>query len=178
MDAPLNFAPQQGNVRFERAEPEDASVFEIIEQLFSFVRRQYPVFVFGIASAVALGLVYYITTPSTYTSHAMLLIDSSKARLLQQQQQASLGDIPIDTAQVETQVEILKSENIALSVIKDLKLAADPEFAGSGGGLLGRMLSLFAGTESSETQQNRKSLVTFLAKRLVERTSWMSVSHR
>jgi succinoglycan biosynthesis transport protein ExoP len=90
----------------------------------------------------------------------MLLIDSSKARILQQQQQAPLGDIPIDTAQVETQVEILKSENIGLSVIKDLKLTADPEFAGSGG--------LFAG-QDSETQLNRKSLAYFLAKRSITR---------
>ena len=60
----------------------------------------------------------------------MLLIDSSKLRILQQE--APMGDIPIDTAQVETQVEILKSENIGLSVIKDLKLTDDPEFVGVG----------------------------------------------
>ena len=80
-----------------------------------------------------LGSVYLLTTPASYTSHAMLLIDSSKLRVLRQQD-APLGDTPIDTAQVETQVEILKSENIGLSVIKDLKLNDDPEFAGSGGG--------------------------------------------
>ena len=55
-----------------------------------------------------------------------------------------MGDIPIDTAQVETQVEILKSENIGLSVIKDLKLTEDPEFVGSGGGLVGSILGLLA----------------------------------
>ncbi len=38
------------------------------------------------------------------------------------------SDIAIDPAMTETQVEILKSENISLSVIKDLRLIEDPEF--------------------------------------------------
>ena len=56
----------------------------------------------------------------------MLLIDSRKIQLFQQQ--SILGDIPIDTASVDSQVEVLKSENVALSVIKDLHLTQDPEF--------------------------------------------------
>ncbi len=99
----------------------------------------------------------------------MLLIDSSKLRILQQQQ-APIGDIPIDTAQVETQVEILKSENIGLSVIKDLKLTDDPEFAGSGGGLVGKILGLLASPKvQSETGLTRQVLATFLAKRTITR---------
>lgn len=169
MDAPLNFAPQ-GNVRFERDQPEESfAVSESIEQLTGFLRRQYPVFIFIIACSIALGLVYYTTTPSNFTSHAMLLIDSSKLRVLQQQQ-GPIGDIPIDTAQVETQVEILKSENIALSVIRELKLADDPEFAGVGGGLLGRILSFFSQPDRpSETKLVRQSLGTFLTKRNIAR---------
>jgi len=50
----------------------------------------------------------------------MLVIDSSKEHIFQQK--SPLADLPVDTAQVETQVELLKSENVALSVIKDLHL--------------------------------------------------------
>src|SRR5260370_5238944 len=142
MDAPLNFNKQiTGRLERERPEvPEDSiGLSEVVEQLTGFIRRQFPIFVFVVACAIALGLVYLITTPASYTSHAMLLIDSSKLRILHQQD-APLGDVPIDTAQVETQVEILKSENIGLSVVKDLKLNEDPEFAGSGGGLVGNLL--------------------------------------
>ena len=168
MDAPLNFAPQ-GNVRFERDQPEESfAVSESIEQLTGFLRRQYLVFVFIVACCVALGLVYYTTTPPNFTSHAMLLIDSSKLRVLQPQQ-GPVGDVPIDTAQVETQVEILKSENIALSVIKELKLAEDPEFAGSGGGLLGKVFSFLEPERPSETKLVRRSLGTFLTKRNIGR---------
>src|SRR5207248_10037511 len=124
----------------ERSEvPERPIVLsEIFEQLTGFVRCQLPIFVFGMACAISIGIVYLITTPASFTSHAMLLIDSSKLRVLRND--APLGDSPIDTAQVETQVEILKSENIGLSVIKDLKLTEDPEFASSRGGLFGKVL--------------------------------------
>ena len=75
----------------------------------------------------------------SYTAQAQLLIDARKVQVFQQQ--SILGDIPIDTAQVESQVEILKSENIASAVIKNLHLTEDPEFVGSGGGLLGALFS-------------------------------------
>src|ERR1700733_15127275 len=138
MDAPVNFN-RQGIVRLEQEGSADSFNFtDLVEQLRGFVRRQFPIFIFVTACSLALGLVYLFTTPAKFTSHAMLLIDSSKLRVLQQQQ-APVGDIPIDTSHVETQVEILKSENIGLAVIKDLKLTEDPEFVGSGGGLITRI---------------------------------------
>ena len=161
MDVPLNFNRQNID-RFEReGPPESFSLSETAELISAFIRRQFPIFVFVLACAIGLGLVYLFTTPASYTSHAMLLIDSSKVRMLQQD--APLGDIPIDTAQVETQVEILKSENIGLSVVKDMKLTEDPELAGSGGGLVGSILGLFGPPKAqSETGLTRQALATFL----------------
>ena len=168
MDVPLNFNRQSSD-RFQSEESEDSiSLSDLAEQIAGFVRRQLPIFVFVVACAIALGLVYLFTTPASFTSHAMLLIDSSKLRILQQE--APLGDIPIDTAQVETQVEILKSENIGLSVVKDLKLTEDPELTGSGGGLVGSVLGLFASPKAqSETGLTRQALGTFLSKRSIVR---------
>ena len=168
MDVPLNFNRQSSD-RFQSDESEDSvSLSDLAEQIAGFVRRQLPIFVFVLACAIGLGLVYLFTTPASFTSHAMLLIDSSKVRMLQQD--APLGDIPIDTAQVETQVEILKSENIGLSVVKDLKLTEDSELTGSGGGLVGSILSLFASpTVQSETGLTRQALATFLSKRSIAR---------
>ena len=169
MDAPLNF-DRHGSARFEQPVAGDSfTVSEVVEQLTGFVRRQFPIFVFIVACSLALGLVYLATTPPSFTSHAIMLIDSSKLRVLQQQD-APIGDIPIDTAQVETQVEVLKSENIGLSVIKELKLADDPEFAGSGGGLIGKVLAYFDSSEQqSESQLTRRALGQFVAKRTVTR---------
>src|ERR1700680_4829494 len=99
MDAPLNFNKHSSD-RFERVGFEDSKdslvLSELVERFAGFIRRQFPIFVFVVACAIALGLVYLITTPASYTSHAMLLIDSSKLRILRQQD-APLGDAPIDT---------------------------------------------------------------------------------
>jgi polysaccharide biosynthesis transport protein len=169
MDAPVNFN-RQGIVRLEQEGSSDSlNLTEVIEQLRGFIRRQFPIFVFIMACSLALGLVYLFTAPPNFTSHAMLLIDSSKLRVLQQDQ-SPISDIPIDTAQVETQVEILRSESIGLSVIKDLKLTADTEFVGSGGGLLGWVMGIFSPSKSqSETQLAREALVTFEKRRSVTR---------
>jgi succinoglycan biosynthesis transport protein ExoP len=175
--------PQAKSVEPERERLADSvSLSELVEQVSGFLRRQYPIFVFVIACSIAFGLLYLFTTPARYTAHAMLLIDSSKARALQQTQQpAALGDIPIDTAQVETQVEILKSESIGLSVIKDQRLTEDPEFVGTGGGLFGAILRLTSnlfGAElsnssqpRSELQLSRSALGVFLRQRTVTRVA-------
>lgn len=99
----------------------------------------------------------------------MLLIDSSKLRILQQQQ-SSMGDLPLDTAQVETQVEILRSENIGLAVIRDLHLSDDPEFSSKKGGIFGFAASLLASGETkSEAEINRDILQKFLQNRSISR---------
>jgi polysaccharide biosynthesis transport protein len=153
------------------------SISEFVEQISGFLRRQYPVLVFVTVCAVGFALVYLLTAPPRYTAHAMLMIDSSKMRVLQQQQ-TPLADVPIDTAQVETQVEVLKSENIGLAVIKDLHLTEDPEFAGTGRGIVGALTRLagnfFAFDDGqtpqvSEAQLTRRTLGNFLDQRSITR---------
>ncbi|MGY2933662.1 succinoglycan biosynthesis transport protein ExoP [Bradyrhizobium sp. GM6.1] len=101
-----------------------------------------------------------------------MVIDTRKVQLFQQQ--SVLGDIAVDSATIETQVEILKSENISLAVIRDLHLIDDPEFTGSGGGLLGSIIDfasdLFsAGQPPSEFEQTRKALERFEKNRTIKR---------
>jgi succinoglycan biosynthesis transport protein ExoP len=169
MDAPVNFN-RHAMVRLEQEGSSDSfNLTDVVEQLRGFIRRQFPIFVFIMACSFALGLVYLFTAPPKFTSHAMLLIDSSKVRILEQQQ-TPVSDIPIDTAQVETQVEILKSESIGLSVIKDLKLTEESEFVGNGGGLIGWIMGFLSPSKSqSETQLAREALVTFENRRSVTR---------
>jgi succinoglycan biosynthesis transport protein ExoP len=152
---------------------ETVSISELVEQITGFIRRQLPIFLFITACSIGLGLTYLFATPARYTAHAMLLIDSSKVRMLQQQQ-SSLGDVPLDTAQVETQVEVLKSENIGLSVIRDLRLTERSEFSGSSGGLLGAVFGFLSGASGlvepkSETELARRALRTFLGGRTISR---------
>ena len=48
------------------------------------------------------------------------------------------------TAAVDSQIEILKSENVALSVIKNLHLTQDPEFIAPSGGLMGAIVGFIS----------------------------------
>ena len=128
----------QSEINREPAAPEMLSGAEPLQFFVGFVRRQFSVIVFVTLLMIALGMIYVVTARPSFTAEAQLLIDAHKVQVFQQQ--SILGDIPIDTAQVESQVEVLKSENIAAAVIKNLHLTEDPEFVGSGGGLLGTLM--------------------------------------
>jgi succinoglycan biosynthesis transport protein ExoP len=150
------------------AAPDAASPEEQYASFVAFVRRQSPVILFVMLLTLGLATVYIFTTPPRYTGEAVMIIDTHKLNLFQQQ--SSLGfDAPVDTAMVDSQVEILKSENIALSVIKDLHLTDDPEFMGGNGGLIGTVFglvssvtSLFGPDEpSSELALTRRALQHF-----------------
>ena len=162
-----------------------SSLAEAIKSFTDIVRRQLPVFLVVIPCAMTLGLLYLLTTPSSYTAVARMVIDSRKVPAFQQQQQA-MGDLTIDTAAVATQVEILMSENVSLAVIKDLKLTEDPEFVGHGAGLIGALFHLISGTFDSGTavsefELQRRALAAFESRRKVTRvplTYVMEISFR
>ena len=114
------------------------AVIDLYNAFAAFVRRQYPVILVVWAATVGLGFLYLLGTPPRYTGEAKLIIDSRKMQLFAQQ--SVLGDISVDSASVESQVEILRSENIALAVIRDLHLKDDPEFVSSSRGILGTLM--------------------------------------
>jgi polysaccharide biosynthesis transport protein len=137
----------------------------------NFIRRQYPVIAVAIAIAIALGLVYLITAAPKFTATSTMIIDTKKVQLFGQQ--SIFNEMPIDTGAVESQVEILKSETVALAVIKKLNLADDPEFV-HGGGLIGTLFGavtgLFASSApSSEFALQREAVATFANRLNVKR---------
>ena len=99
---------------------------DIINFALGFLRRQYALILFVTALAIAISLLYLRTTPPTYTAQAKVLFGNPRAQFVQQQ--SILGESPLDVAQLESQIEILKSKAIAASVVDQMKLAADPDF--------------------------------------------------
>ena len=81
-------------------------------------------------SAVLLGLAYTVTAAPKYTATTDILIDSQKD---QNALSASIAELTFDTGAIDSQVEVMKSEKIALSVISTLNLTHDPEFMGARG---------------------------------------------
>lgn len=145
---------------------------ESLQAFLGFARRQFAVILFVTLLALVLGVIYVATARPSYTAQAQLLIDARKVQIFQQQ--SVLGDNPIDAAQVESQTEILKSENIASAVIKNLDLANDPEFVGSGGGFLGAVFgAIFGQSESdkaaSEFELSRSAIRSFQSRLTIKR---------
>src|ERR1035437_2111642 len=147
----LQLNKAQSAIGREPAEPEIVSGAESLQFFVSFVRRQFSVIAFMTLLAIVLGAIYLITARASFTAEAQMMIDAHKLQVFQQQ--SILGDVPIDTAQVESQIEILKSENVASAVIKNLHLNEDPEFVGSGGGLLGAIFSFVLSPFASDQDQ-------------------------
>jgi polysaccharide biosynthesis transport protein len=138
--------------------PDYASLEELFKIFTSFLHRQYPVIVVVFLLTVALTAVYLFTTPPSFTAFAKLLIDTRKVQLFQQQ--SVLGEAPPDTGLIDSQVEVLQSENVALAVIKELHLTKDPQFLwpkvglfsaikGSVLGLVDSVLRLFQSSSTS-----------------------------
>ncbi|WP_207803109.1 Wzz/FepE/Etk N-terminal domain-containing protein [Rhodopseudomonas palustris] len=161
-----------------RDESPAAQMAALIEHLGGFLRRQIVIFIAIPATALAVGIAYLAATPPEYTATATLLIDSSKLRIFQNQLQSSV-DMPLDTIQVGSQVEILASERIARAVVRQLRLAEDPNFVSSGG-TLGRIRNLVSWSDNGAVDQERRAVNELLGRRSiarVERTYALNISY-
>jgi succinoglycan biosynthesis transport protein ExoP len=113
----------------DKASGTDAPLFVLLLGfLTSLVRRQFPIFLVMVSCALAIGLVFLFTTPARYTAVATMVLETRKVPIFEQQQQI-IGDA-IDNATVDTQVDVLTSDNVARAVVKALDLTDDPEFVG------------------------------------------------
>jgi polysaccharide biosynthesis transport protein len=134
--------------------PDYTSLEDLFRIFTGFLHRQYPVIIAAFLLIMTLAAVYLFTTPSSFTAFAKLMIDSRKVQLFQQQ--SVLGDSPPDPWSVDSQVEVLLSENVALAVIKDLRLTEDPEFVAPNDGLFstikGWVLNPFGSSEEQPSE--------------------------
>ena len=158
----------------ESTAPEAPSLEQTLSSALALIGRQYPVMIFTLLLCICLAGVYVFTATKRYTGTAVLVIDSRKMQGLQTQAPTSGGDNPIDSAMVDSQVEILKSEAIAAAVIKDLKLVDSPEFMGGDGGPLSSISGLISGmfTDSkppSQEQLRRAALARFASNLSIKR---------
>lgn len=98
----------------------------------AFVKRQKRLITACLLMALALAGLYLIVAPNRYTATALLLTDTKRS------DSAAAQYGLVDAAVVDSQVETIKSEKIAIAVINKLDLTQDPEF--SENGVVGRLL--------------------------------------
>lgn len=133
---PSSSAPQIHGV-------EQPSLQQTVAGAFGLISRQYPVMIVTVLLCLGLAGSYLVSATKRYTGTAVLMIDSRKMQGLQTQGSTGVGDNPIDSAMVDSQVEVLKSETIASAAIKDLHLLDSPEFMRADAGLFSSLTELF-----------------------------------
>ena len=114
----------------ERLTLDSPSDYLSLRDVVAFVRRNIlKVFAF-VAATLALAVWYIVSTPPTFTATARLYIDPEQVRIASDGSNSG-GTTSLDAAMVESQVEIVRSEAIALAVIKQHDLINDLELLDS-----------------------------------------------
>lgn len=111
------------------------------DEVFAVMRVRWRLIVVCVALSVSAALAYLAITVPQYTAYTSMLIDTKTNVLPSQQVRAT--DANSESANVETQAEILRSERIARAVIREQKLVDHPDFAKDKFSPLGFVRSLF-----------------------------------
>ncbi|MDR7115018.1 AAA family ATPase [Caulobacter sp. BE254] len=111
-----------------------------VERLIAAFRRRLWLFV-AVAGVIAAALMFVMLrqTPM-YTATANVMINTRTEKVVDSQ--AVLSGLTADTGTVDTEVEVIKSPQLAETVVDTLKLDKDPEFNGAlkSPGLIGSIL--------------------------------------
>lgn len=107
------------------------STIDIMALIVAF-RRQRTVVAVATCSVLLLGAIYCVSAVPRYTATNEIIIDSHKNL---SDLTASLADVTLDTAAIDSQLEVIKSDNVAALVSQELQLDQNELFL-NGGGLL------------------------------------------
>lgn len=105
--------------------------------LVDILRRRLKLLIALALIVVALAVLYLFVAPERFTATTVLIPDT---RRTPPSPTEVSQDAVLDPAIVESQIETMKSEKIALAVIDKLRLWEDPEFVGDGPSLMSRVL--------------------------------------
>jgi capsular exopolysaccharide synthesis family protein len=146
-----------------------ANAMDLRRWILAVRRRTRLLSAVAIAVFVATVLITLLATPK-YTAYASVVLDARKAHVTNSEQ--VLSDLPSDSSAVDTEVEIIKSGQLADRVVRALKLDEDPEYNPSlrkpsgPGAIMGGIKGLFGASPRQETltpaqaQKRHEAVVT------------------
>jgi capsular exopolysaccharide synthesis family protein len=124
-----------------------------------FIKRYSSLLKWSTAIGILLGAAYAGTAVPLYTANAQIIIDPSLPKSLTDTRDNIFG---IDSAQVESQIQVIRSESIAQAVVKKLKLAEDPAFSGVSSSIFTLPFRLISGApELDAAARERLALARF-----------------
>jgi Mrp family chromosome partitioning ATPase len=99
-----------------------------VPDVSAFLRRYSLLLLICTFAGIAIGMIHVLTTAPVYVATSEVLINPKQPRTLNETAEAGLMQVTIDSSQIESQIEVLKSDRIAQAVFKSLNLGNDPEF--------------------------------------------------
>lgn len=109
-----------------RPERDDDEIELNFDKLFAMARRQFWVVASASAIGLVLGLIYILTAVPLYTARTHVMIDNRSLRAVEDM--AALTAIGGDQTAIDSEVEVIRSEQIGMRVIERLELVDDPRF--------------------------------------------------
>lgn len=162
---------------------ESARGIDLVD-IYAFLKSRRRIIAGWTFVGVTVALVYAFTATPLYTATAELALDSRKIQVFKNTDQV-VGDQSMDSSQVESEVEVLRSESIAREVIKELRLTDDPEFVGYRGGAAALFSVIFGANQDmralSDAERERLAIRVFsnnLSVRRVGLTYVLEISYR
>jgi succinoglycan biosynthesis transport protein ExoP len=113
---------------------------ELIDIAFGLLRRNFLLILFTTLIGTTIGAGYVLYAPPLYSASSQIILDPRRAQVFHQQ--PVLAEPPLDVATVESQMQVLQSDAIALAVVKNLKLSDDPTFIEQSKGVASGLFSL------------------------------------
>jgi uncharacterized protein involved in exopolysaccharide biosynthesis len=130
------------------ARPGELTIFDSMPDLFDFVVRSLRVVAISIGLALAVALIYVLMATPTFTARAQLLINVQQPTFFREQSNDTR--LLQDRFEIQKQIAILESDQIALIVAKNLNLL--PSSTGPD-----------AGSSATDEQKVRKVITAFQA---------------
>jgi polysaccharide biosynthesis transport protein len=122
----LNFSTARPGARFGMSNDESGDPGLDLGKLWRAGRRQLWIILLGCCLGVACGAIYLMRTVPRYTATTVVVIDSAKDK---SGLAATIADLTYDSGAIDSQLELLKSENVAHAVVTDLILDRQPPSA-------------------------------------------------
>jgi len=120
------------NAAYRRGEEFDPPPQWTLQLLWKVILWRRSTIIWAVIACLGFAIAYLAITPLSYQATAVVATDTKRSP---PQPNEYTPDSNVDMAVVETQLEAIRSEKLALSVIDKLTLWKDPEFSGVRTGL-------------------------------------------
>ena len=156
--------PQDLAFREQRHGSHD-SLKQVLQRAYNILVWRKKIVLVALTTTLAAGLAYIALMPAQYSATAVLLTDTKRSPELQD----TGRDVPVDSSVVETQIEAIRSQVLALGVVDKLGLAEHPEFNAERsaiGTLVMSVLGLASAQEPGDRGLQRRLALATLVKKL------------